>query len=189
MILSTNFRALFVISLFFQKPGTGLTTCNKIVNVSGSYADDGCSLVSGNESVLRCDSLQAGLDRVSTTPQDDNCTEVVLSSGERYSIDIPVTINSSLVLRSSDRRQRAWVTVSAKRTPSPNYEPFYVLTVSGAKLVVIEGVEFSESPGLINIVGVSNAVVSHCSFRLERSVRFLCLLTSNVYCSFKGLTK
>ena len=163
---SDNFRALLVISLFAQQPGIGLATCRGVVSVSGSYAYDGCSLVDGgNDSVLRCNSLQAGLEYVSTIPQDDNCTELVLFPGEQYSIEAPVVISSSLVLRSSDRRQRAWVTVNAKKTPSPNYEPFYVLTVSGAKLVIVEGVDFCESSGLINIVDVDRVLVSHCSFR------------------------
>ena len=166
MILSDNFRALIVISLFAQQQGIGLASCDGIVSVSGSYAFDGCSLVDGgNERVLSCNSLQAGLEYVSTIPQDDNCTELVLFPNEQYSIEAPVVINSSLVLRSSDRRQRAWVTVNAKKTPSPNYEPFYVLTVSGAKLAIIEGVDFSESSGLINIVDANRVVVSHCSFR------------------------
>ena len=165
MLLSAHFLALFIVSLFFQIPGTALTACNRTVNVSGSYAGHGCSLVSGKESILRCSSLQAGLDYVSTIPKDDSCTEVVLSTGEQHSIDSRVIINSSLVLRSSDRRLRAWVTVRARQTPSPNYDPFYALTVSGARIAVIERVEFFESWGIVNLVRVDNATVSHSSFR------------------------
>ena len=160
--------ALCILLVFIAQGAVNIvTTCTTVINVSGTYSDDGCVLVNGTETVFLCSSLQAALDLGSHQLQkDDNCTEIILSSGEQFSILYPIAVNSSLVLRSSDPPLRAQVTVSAERTSQPpDYPPFYVLTVSNAKLAVISGVEFFRSSGIISIVSVDNAFVSDCVFR------------------------
>lgn len=163
------FIALCILSVCAPKVVVGLTTCcTTVINVGGSYGQDGCvqTNASGTGSFFLCSSLQAGLDLASNRDEANNCTEMILSSGEQFSILRPVVMNSSLVLRSSDRQSRARVTVTADRTPQPpNYPPFYALTVSNAKLAVIDGVEFSRSSGIISILRVDNAFVSNCVFR------------------------
>ena len=159
------FLSLCILSVF--TPKVGLTTCTTVINVSGGYSDidDGCVQTNGTGALFRCSSLQAGLDLASDL-EDKNCTEVILSSGEPFSILRSVVINSSLVLRSSDSQLRARVTVSAEGTPQPpDYTPFYVLTVADTKLAVIDGVEFSRSSGIISILRVDKAFVSNCVFR------------------------
>ena len=144
---------------------SNLITCATVIRVSGSYSEDGCVPVNGTGRLCFCSSLQAGLNFTSDQ-QDKNCTEIILSSGEQFSILRPVTINSSLVLRSSDPKSPALVTVGVDRTPQPpDYSPFYVLTVSDAELTVIDGVEFSGSSGIISILKVDKALVSDCVFR------------------------
>ena len=161
------FLSLCILSVFTPKAVVGLTTCTTVINVSGSYSDidDGCVQTNGTGNLFRCSSLQAGLDLASNL-EDQNCTEVILSSGEQFSILRSVVINSSLVLRSSDPQPRARVTVSAEGTSQPpDYTPFYVLTVADTKLAVIDGVEFSRSSGIISILRVDKAFVSNCVFR------------------------
>ena len=142
-------------------------TCYAISNISYSCQDDdGCSLANESESsLIRCGSLQAALE-LASEQQHDNCTDIILLSGKQYAILNPVTITSSLVLRSSDPGKPARVTVSSERAPQPpNYAPIYVLTIADAESVSIEGVEFSRSSGIINIENVGEVAVSHCSFR------------------------
>ena len=183
--MNSVIRALCLLSALSTKRGVSLTPCTTTVDISDSYSD-GCCLVvngtcrtvidnatscnhgscllgNGTESLFRCGSLQAGLE---LARELDSCTEIMLLSGKQHAILSPVTIDNSLVLRSDDPRKPAWVTVSVERTPQPpKYEPFYILTVSNAELVIIEGVGFSRSPGIINIENVRNVTVSHCNFR------------------------
>ena len=141
-------------------------TCYAISNISYSCQDDSCSLANESESpFIRCGSLQAALE-LASEEQHDNCTDIILLSGKQYAILNPVTITRSLVLRSSDPGKPALVTVSSERTPQPpNYEPVYVLTITDAESVRIEGVEFSRSSGIVNIENVREVTVSNCSFR------------------------
>ena len=162
------FLPLCIVSVLTPKAVVGLTTCTTVINVSGSYSDigDGCvQQINGTGNLFLCSSFQAGLELASDL-KDKNCTEVILSSGEQFSILRSVVINSSLVLRSSDPQPRARVTVSAEGTPQPpDYTPFYVLTVADTKLAAIDGVEFSRSSGIISILRVDKAFVSNCVFR------------------------
>ena len=168
MLTKSIFPALGILSVFAPNAvvSLNLIACTTIIKVSGSYSQDGCEQVNGNGSLFLCSSLQAGLEFASDHQQSENCTEMILSSGEEFFILRPVVINSSLVLKNSDPQSRARVTVSADRVPQPpDYPPFYVLTVSTTELVVIEGVEFSGSSGIFNIWEVENALVSNCVFR------------------------
>ena len=140
-------------------------SCHTNITISDGCKDGSCLLVNETESLFRCSSLQAGLE-LAKEREDDICTEIILLSGKQYAILSPVSIKNGLVLRSSDPRNPAWVTVSTEKTPqSPNYMPFYVVTISDAESVTIEGVEFSGSSGIINIENVKYVTVSYCSFR------------------------
>ena len=192
MFSSGAILVLGFLSLFSPTPGVNLTTtCNKIIEISDDIYSDGtdgcclvvngtcrttiyisdsckdgnCSLVNETESLFGCSSLQTGLE-LASEQEHDNCTDIILLSGRQYAILSPVTIKNSLVLRSGDPGKPAWVTVSSERTPQPpNYAPFYILTISDAELVTMEGVKFSGSSGIINIESVMNVTVSQCSFR------------------------
>lgn len=167
MLRKRDLLALAILSALAQNAiaSSDLITCATVININNDYEDDGCVEVNGTGRFFRCGSLQDGLEFTSDQ-RAENCTEIVLSSGEQFWIIRAVTINSSVVLRSSQSGARARVTVTAEGTPQPpNYPPFYVLTVSNTEVAVIEGVEFSGSSGIISILKVDKAIVSDCTFR------------------------
>ena len=131
-----------------------------------------CTIVSvRNSSVFyqyEYDSLQDALE-FAASQEDSNCTEILLLPNEQYFVVRPVTIGSSLTMRSLSPSGRAKVTLTAERTPTPadgfEYDPFFVLTVWNTDFVNIDGVAFSESSGIINLQNVTNVTVSNCGFR------------------------
>ena len=166
-MLGKRFLLVLCIRTVFAQNGIASSnsiTCATVINISNDY-EDGCVEVNDTGRLFRCGSIQDGLEFTSYQ-RAENCTELVLASGEQFWIDRAVTINSSVVLRSSEPGPRAQVTVTVEGTPQPpDYPPFYVLTVWSTEVAVIEGVEFSGSSGIINILKVDQAIVSDCQFR------------------------
>ena len=177
MLRKSVLFALGILSVFAPNgiASSNSITCPTVINISNDYKD-GC--VEVNNEIgrsFRCGSLQDGLEFTSDQ-RGENCTEIVLSSGEQFWIDRAVTINSSVVLRSSEPGPRSRVTVTVEGTPQPpNYPPFYVLTVLSTEVAVIESVEFSGSSGIISILKVGEAIVSDCQFRWAE---LTCIVTS-----------
>ena len=142
--------------------------CATVVFVSSNRSEaQRWPLYTGDElGDFSCDSLQKALE-LAGGQTGQNCTEILLHPGERYSITSSVTINSSLVMRSSDPDSPAGVYVDATSTPSPNYAPFYVLSLEYADFVKIERIEFSDSPGIVHIQRVKTVEIIDCAFRYE----------------------
>ena len=144
------------------------THCATVISVSSNCSEAECwpSYIGDESNRFACGSLQKALE-LAGRQTDGNCTEILLHPGERYSMTSSVAINSSLVMRSSDPDSPARVSVDVTRTSSPDYEPFYVLSLVHADFVKLKRIEFSHSPGIVHILRVKTVEIIDCAFRYE----------------------
>ena len=119
-----------------------------------------------NESVSVCKDLETVLQSVASQvaiiQQPEDCIEVNIMPGN-YTITSHLRISTNLVLSAAEISSGVQVTFQVPVNQSS--EPFYVMVFSNVDYVVLNGVYFTMSPGIIGFKNVTNVTITSCSFR------------------------
>lgn len=150
-------------------------SCSITITVDSSIGVDCASELSlvANQSV--CRDLESVLQRVAsqaTIIQHEECIQVNIMPGN-YTITSALRIRTNLVLSSISCCSDIRVTFQALFV-NQSSEPFYVLGFSGVDFVVLNGIDFMMSPGIIGFENVSNVTITSCSFRFAILVLNAC---------------
>ena len=155
--------ALLICSIVFLllPPSHGFQNCSLTVRVDPSSEDGGNPPpVGGTFSDLQ-DAL-LNISRRETVSED--CINVEVAEGDYVITDFISISRQSLSLQGAGN-----VTVRFNFTgefdPRTTTQPHYVLSFSNADYVRLNGLDFTDSPGIITILNVTTALVENCSFR------------------------
>ncbi len=113
---------------------------------------------------LRFYSLQEALSALNTTdfPSTNSCVQLVIPNGT-HTVTSKVVIAQNLKMLANDSYDD--VIVKFNVSTQENVSTFNVITFKNADYVVLKGIKFIGSPGIIAMESIAYIHVSHCHFR------------------------
>lgn len=117
---------------------------------------------------LEFTSLQEALLALNTTIMipDGDCIDIFLAAGS-HTVYRSIYISQNISFRMSAAEKPAGsVTVDFSDLISPqNVSVFYAITIFGAQMVGINGIQFLHSSGIIAVEKVTTVMISDCNFK------------------------
>ena len=113
---------------------------------------------------LTTSDLQEALQALNTTVfhRAGNCVELIISQGH-YSVSQSVYMRQNVRII-GEVPGEVWIEFSNLTAPE-NVDSYNSITIYGSSNVIISGINFSSSPGLIYIERVTRVQVTSCSFQ------------------------
>ena len=161
--LSLSLFSTVIISLSLSRAFADQLNCSVALTVDKTSTDgERCNSSTANRTCSDLQSALVSLSRLEISAGD--CADVLVREGE-YVISDFVTISG----RNVRLRGKGSVTVrfnfSGKFDPRRTSVPHYVLSLFNAESVVLSGIDFTDSPGIITVSNVSSVQIEDCSFR------------------------
>lgn len=164
---------LFYLCLYYNR-STATTAMRDDCDVEIIVTADSLLTVEGSCNVLpstgtiECDSLDSALSLASRNITNINCTQILLQPGLHLVTSV-YSFEQSVVL-GSEGADTGQVYVTFAVDPSVQgslelYEPLYLLEFNSVDYVGINGIRFSDSPGLIGIFNTTQVEIENCEFR------------------------
>ena len=154
-------------------------SCSIMITIDSSSGLDCTSNVSLFANQSTCKDLETVL-RASQAlaaiiQQPEDCIEVNIMPGN-YTITSPLRFSTNLVLSAAEISSGVQVTFQVPVNQSS--EPFYVMVFSNVDCVVLNGIDFMNSPGIIGFENVTDVTIDSCSFRFAYiSICICCYVT------------